>query len=158
MFSWCWLQLQLGVSLLHRWDLVDPKCCLCLCQVQGPGGYSRHFLLQQTKPETQATSVCPGQKCQLRKEGIINLSHFSMGSFAICLCLSGAAEPSLGLWCPLPSSRAETALLGPLGSGGSNHKTLLLLFEAVFYTPLLWLERIFVGLFDTEMGQLRTQK
>lgn len=57
MFSVCWVMLQRGVSLLHRWDLVDPKCCLCLCQVEGPAGYFSHLLLQQTKQETQAP-VC----------------------------------------------------------------------------------------------------
>lgn len=102
--------LQLGGYLLHRWDLVDPKCCLCLCQVEGPAGYFSH--LQQTKQETQATSVCPAQKCQLGKEGH-NLSRFSMGGFYIHSWLSGDAEPSLGALVSPPQLQSRGCSLGP---------------------------------------------
>lgn len=110
MFSLCWLMLQLGVSLLHGWDLVDPKCSLCLCQVQWPGGYFSHFHLQQSKKHKPPVCVWP-KNASLGRRGIIsrhNLSHFSTGGFDIHSWLSGDAEPSLRA---LVSPTAEQGLL-----------------------------------------------
>lgn len=115
MFSLCWLMLQLGVSLLHGWDLVDPKCSLCLCQVQWPGGYFSHFHLQQSKKHKPPVCVWP-KNASLGRRGIIsrhNLSHFSTGGFDIHSWLSGDAEPSLRALVSPSQLQSRGCSLGP---------------------------------------------